>query len=253
MEVTSLIKDEMTYIREKNILHFIKAEDERPRWSKALDDWFANNPKALHMKRKYAFHCKKINDDVQMASYFQYITESGGIIVDLASGPSGYFAPVFQFMSSDSMFIATDASKMVIEAHQRANSDKRFYICDVDLDKGLPFRNESIDAFSGNLLDNVDNYRGLLAEISRCLKPNGRFAVVELFYEEGSQTYEYLKKENKVYLSLEYFIQTCSELGLAYKESKIIREVVGQYSKGDLLAIGENDKCYETIVFFEKK
>lgn len=106
MEITLLIKDEMTYTREKNILHFIKTEDERPRWSKALDDWFANNPKALHMKRKYSFHCKKINDDILMTNYFQYITETGGFIVDLASGPSGYFAPVFQFMSSDSMFIA---------------------------------------------------------------------------------------------------------------------------------------------------
>ena len=105
--------------------------------------------------------------------------------------------------------------------------------------------------FSGNLLNNVDNYRELLKEISRCLKVNGRFAVIELFYEMGSQTYDYLKQRNAVYSSLEDYIEVCNEIGLKYKGSEIRREIIGKITEGDLLPIGENDKCLEMIVYFE--
>ena len=84
------------------------------------------------------------------------------------------------------------------------------------------------------------------------MKSNGRFAVIEWFYETGSQTYDYLKQRNAVYSSLEYFISVCSEIGLKYKDSEIRREIIGKISKYDLLPIGEKDKCLETIVYFEK-
>ena len=252
MDIKSLIKSEMNYTSEKNVYHFIGSELERPQWSSILDNYYKNNPNRLQMKRQYKFHCNNINTDAQKEKYFQYITELGGVIVDLASGPSGYFSPVFKFLKEDSIFIATDASKAIINAHQKANNDKRFYSFDVDLDSGLPFNDGCINAFSGNLLNNVDNYRGLLSEISRSLKSNGRFAVIELFYEVGSQTYDYLKQRNAVFSSLEYFIEVCNEVGLKYKDSEIRREIIGKISEGDLLPIGENDKCLEMIVYFEK-
>ena len=252
MDINSLIKSEINYTKEKNVDHFINNESERPQWSIILDNYHKNNPNQLQIKRQYRFHLNNIDTDVQKKNYFHYITELGGVTVDLASGPSGYFSPVFNFLKDDSIFIATDASIAIINAHQKANTDNRFYIFDVDLDKVFPFEDGSIDAFCGNLLLNVDNYKGLLKEISRCLKFNGRFAVIELFYETGSQTYDYLKQRNAVFSSLEYFISVCSEIGLKYKDSEIRKEIVGKISEGDLLPIGENDKCLETIVYFEK-
>lgn len=252
MDINTLIKSEINYTSEKNVYHFIASAIERPQWSIILDNYLKNNPNQLQIKRQYKFHLNNINTDAQKKKYFQYITELGGVTVDLASGPSGYFSPVFNFLKDDSIFIATDASTAIINAHQKANTDNRFYIFDVDLDKVLPFKDGSINAFSGNLVNNVDNYRGLLKEVSRCLKSNGRFAVIELFYEMGSQTYDYLKQKNAVFSSLEYFISVCSEFGLKYKDSEIRREIIGKISEGDLLPIGEKDKCLETIVYFEK-
>lgn len=252
MNINSLIKSDINYTNEKNVYHFIGNDAERPQWSINLNNYYKNNPNQLQMKRQYKIHLNNLGVDAQKEKYFQYITELGGVTVDLASGPSGYFSPAFTFLKEDSIFIATDACIEIINAHQKANTDNRFCIFDVDLDKGLPFEDSSIDAFSGNLLSNVDNYKGLLEEVSRCLKYKGRFAVIELFYEIGSQTYDYLKQRNAVYSSLEHFISVCSENGLKYKGSEIRREIIGKISKGDLLPIGENDKCLETIVYFEK-
>ena len=252
MNINSLIKSDINYTNEKNVYHFISTEVERPQWSISLDNYYISNPNQLQIKRQYKVHLNNIGTDARKKKYFQYITELGGVTVDLASGPSGYFSPVFNFLKDDSIFIATDACTKIINAHQKANTDNRFYIFDIDLDKVLPFDDGSIDAFSGNLLNNVDNYRGLLKEISRCLKSKGRFAVIEWFYETGSQSYDYLKQRNAVCSSLEYFISVCNEVGLKYKDSEIRREIIGKISKGDLLPIGENDKCLETIVYFEK-
>lgn len=252
MNITSIIKDNIFFTKDKNIFYFIKNDDERPGWSKAVDDYYSNNPQDLMMNEKYNFHCEKIIGDLQTSSFFQYIAEPGGIIVDLASGPSGYFGPVFNFLKNDSIFIATDASKEIINAHERANKDNRFLLFDVDLDRGLPFKDGSIDAFSGNLLNNVNNYKGLLSEVARCLKTNGRFAVVELFYEFGSKTYDYLRGRDAVYSSLDNYIAVCKELGLRYKDSVIRKEIVGKLAEGDLLPIGDKDKCFERIVYFEK-
>lgn len=253
IDINLLIKEGIYFTRENNVYHFFSDENERPWWSKALDASYANSTSDILMESQYKYHNIHVNDDNQMTEFFQYITASGRIIVDLASGPSGYFSPVFNFMEDDSIFIATDASKTVINAHQKANKDNRFWIFDIDLDKGLPFKDESIDAFSANLLNNVDNYRGLLMEISRCLKQNGRYAVIEMFYEFGTKTYNYLKERDAVYSSLEDYIAICNEVGLKYKGSKVKKEIRGRISEGDLLPIGENDKCLEMIVFFEKE
>lgn len=252
IDINSIIKSEINYSRKNNVYHFINSATERPQWSINLDNYYKNYPRHLQMKRQYKLHLNNIDTDVQMKKYFQYIAEHGGVTVDLASGPSGYFSPVFNFLKDDSIFIATDASTAIINAHQKTNTDNRFYIFDVNLDKALPFEDCSIDAFSGNLLNNVDNYKELLKEISRCLKHNGRFAVVEWFYETGSQTYDYLNQRNAVYSSLDYFISVCNEIGLKYLDSEIRKEIVGKISEGDLLPIGENDKCLETVVYFEK-
>lgn len=252
MDINTLIKAGVDYTRDKNVFHFINGEAERPFWSRALNDYYKINPRHLQMKRLYKLHCANIDTDPKKKDYLQFVTELGGVTVDLASGPSGYFSPIFNYLKSDALFVATDACSAVIDAHQKANRDKRFFVFDVDLDKGLPFKDGSIDAFSGNLLNNVENYKGLLKEVSRCLKTNGRFAVIEMFYETGSQTYDYLKERDAVYTSLEHYITVCSEFGLKYRDSEIKGEIVGKISAGDLLPIGDKDKCIEMFVYFEK-
>lgn len=253
MDIKSIIKRDINCTIKKNVYSFIDNDDERPQWSKNLNNYLVNNPKTLQFKRNYTFYRNNVKTDSKKSKLFQYLAEPGGIIIDLASGPSGYFSPIFEYMKEDSAFVATDACQAVINAHQRVNKDQRFYIFDLDLDKPLPFNDESIDVFSGNLLNNVDNYRNLLFEISRCLKPGGRVGLIEWFYENDSKTYEYLKERNAVYSSLENFIEVCKEVGLEYIESEVYKEIVGKANQGDLLPIGENDKCLETILYLKKK
>lgn len=167
--------------------------------------------------------------------------------------PRVIFLLFFSFMANNSTFIATDASKTVVQAHHAANNDSRFVIFDIDLDKGLPFKDESIDTFSANLLSNVDDYNNILSEISRSLKSGGRFAVIETFFENGTETYHFLKSQNAVFSSLDEYINVCKGKGLRYIGSRVRKEIVGKISEGDLLPIGERDKCLETIVFFEKE
>ena len=133
MNINSLIKSDINYTNEKNVYHFISSEVERPQWSIILDNYYKNNPNQLQIKRQYKVHLNNIGTDAQKKNFFQYITELGGVTVDLASGPSGYFSPVFIFLKDDSIFIATDACTKIINAHQKANTDIMamiFMLCD---------------------------------------------------------------------------------------------------------------------------
>ena len=52
--VRSLIKEDMDFVREGNIFHFLKDDASRPAWSRALDDYLTGNHINLMMKRKYS-------------------------------------------------------------------------------------------------------------------------------------------------------------------------------------------------------
>lgn len=41
----------------------------------------------------------------------------GRVMVDLASGPSGYFSPMLDALTEDKIFIVTDACPIVVSAH----------------------------------------------------------------------------------------------------------------------------------------
>ena len=50
--IRSLIKDDMDYVREGNVFHFVTDEAARPAWSKALDEYLTGTPVNLMMKRR---------------------------------------------------------------------------------------------------------------------------------------------------------------------------------------------------------
>ncbi|QSX04672.1 class I SAM-dependent methyltransferase [Sedimentibacter sp. zth1] len=249
--IESILNDNIFFTKEQNKYCFIKDNNDRPEWSVILDNYIVDEEIDLNMKKRYINQRQKTYSN-GFQYFFEHITESNGVIVDLASGPSGYFSPVFDFLKDDSIFIATDACKSIINAHVEANNDNRFYVFDIDLDKSLPFKDNSVDAFCGNLLNNINNYRELLSEVYRCLKPGGKLAVIELFFEKDSLTYEYLVNENAVYSSVEQYTDYCKSIGFNIVGSQIKEEIIGKIDPNDLLPIGENDKCLETIVLLEK-
>ena len=182
--IRNMIKDDMDYIQEGNVFHFLTDENSRPGWSKALDEYLTGNQINLMMKRRYSGQKRRMKLNDSLRHFVEFVSASDGVKVDLASGPSGYFAPFLDTLKDNDCFIITDACPSVIKAHADICRQPNCYIFDVDLDKDLPFRNESVDIFTGNLLNNVENYGGLIREAYRCLKPDGKLAVIEMFFDE---------------------------------------------------------------------
>ncbi len=206
-KIHNLIKDDTAFVQEENIFHFIKDESSRPNWSKALDDYLTDNHINLIMKRKYSGQKRRMSSNVALRHFVEFVSASDGIKVDLASGPSGYFAPFLDTIKDSDCFIITDACPAVIRAHADACKKPNFFILDVDLDKGLPFKDESVDIFTGNLLNNVENYGGLIREAYRCLKPGGKFAIIEMFFDKDSKTQKHLTEQGNIRASYDTFVE----------------------------------------------
>lgn len=251
--VQFLFQDGVKYKKDGNIIHFILDDANRPEWSKALERFFQESGRALRMGQNYKSRLAEYKKSEPLQQLFAFITVPGGVIIDLASGPSGYFAPALELLKPDSLFVATDACPSVISTHAAINEENNFCVLDVDLDKPFPLKNETVDVFSGNLLNNVENYKELIQEAYRCLKTGGRFAAIELFFENGSTTYDYLIKRDAVYSSFETYVHYFEKTGFHYLGGELLRETVGKISKGDLLPIGEKDKSVVRTLFFEKR
>ncbi len=249
----AVLKESVPYSVEGNILHFILKEEDRPEWSRALDQHLVTNKVDLKMSEKYQRQKNEALKDEKRRRFFDFILASDGAKVDLASGPSGYFSPILDGMGEKDIFIATDACPSVVAAHSAACDKDNFFVFDIDLDKELPFTDQSIAAFSGNYLDNVEHYGELLKEIHRCLKPGGRFAVIEIFFEKGSRTYEHLNSQGAVWASFETFTAFCENLGFRCLGSDILLTRKGKIDEGDLYPLDENDCSAERTVYFEKR
>ena len=250
--IHNLIKDDVVFVQEGNVCHFIKEEASRPDWSKALDEYLTGNHVNLMMKRKYSGQKRRMNSNEALRHFVEFVSASDGIKVDLASGPSGYFAPLLDTVKGSDCFIITDACPAVIKAHADACRQPNFYIFDVDLDKGLPFKDESVDIFTGNLLNNVENYGGLIREACRCLKPGGKLAVIEMFFDKNSKTQRYLAEQGKIWSSYERFVDICESVGLTWIGSETVTTRKGPISDGDLYPLDKDDGSTDMTVYFEK-
>ena len=246
-----LIRNDIPYQRDGKIFHFILNEEERPAWSRALEDYLVSNRVNLQMKRKYTYQKQMMTRD-EKRKHFVDAVSSGQVIVDLASGPSGYFAPVLDSIEEDTLFIATDACPSVLQAHAKACRKENFYLFDTDLDRELPFRDESIDVFCGNLLNNVNNYDGLIREAYRCLKPGGKFCVIEMFFDQASVSYKSLKDQKKIWASPETYADYCHSLGFDFTGSDILLTRRGKFSEVDYYPLDENDMMTIRTMYFEK-
>ena len=251
--ILNLIKDDTAFVQEGNVCHFISEEISRPNWSKALDEYLTGSHINLKMKRKNSGQRRKTNSNDALRHFAEFVSASDGIKVDLASGPSGYFAPFLDTLKDSDCFIITDACPAVIRAHADACRKPNCYILDADLDKGLPFKDESVDIFTGNLLNNVENYGGLIRETCRCLKPGGKLAVIEMFFDKNSKTQNYLAEQGKIWSSYERFVGFCESVGFTWIGSETVTVRKGPASAGDLYPLDKDDCSTDKTVYFEKK
>ena len=250
--IRSLIRDDMDFVQEGNVCHFLKDDTSRPDWSKALEDYLTGNHIDLMMKRRYAGQRRRMASNEKLRRFAGFVSETDGVKVDLASGPSGYFAPFLDTLKDSDCLIITDACPAVIRAHANACKKPNCYIFDVDLDKGLPFKNECVDLFTGNLLNNVENYGGLIREAYRCLKPGGRLAVIEMFFDQGSKTQKYLAERGKIWASYETFVQFCESAGFTCTGSETVLKRKGPISDGDLYPLDREDRSTDRTLYFRK-
>lgn len=248
----SLIKEHIPYKEEGNTVHFIFGGEDRPQWSKALNDYLIGNHVDLQMEQRYREQKSIMLGDEKRRRFVEFVSRVRGVKVDLASGPSGYFSPFLESLTADDTFIVTDACPAVIAAHSAACGKDNFYVFDVDLDKELPFKDGSVDIFSGNLLNNVDHYAELIHEAYRCLKHSGKLAVIEIFFEHGCKTYEHLNSQGAVWASFETFVAFCESVGFTYLGSNMIGTRKGKIDEGDLYPLDDNDCSSDRTVYFEK-
>ncbi len=248
-----IIADGVEYKQEKNVVHFILSDEERPDWSKALDEFLLSSKTDLEMKTRYKNQAKRTENNEQRKRFGDFVSSVRGVKVDLASGPSGYFSYIVDRLEEGDVFVATDACPSVITAHAEACDKENFVVFDVNLDKPLPLRNESVDIFTGNYLNNVDNYGELLREVHRCLKPGGKLAVIELFFEEGGKTSQQLIKEGAIWASLETFKAYCESSGFIYMDGDVTNTMKGKIDPKDLYPLDENERCEERTLYFMKE
>lgn len=248
----TLIKENILYTEEGNVFRFILDDESRPQWSKALDGYLASNHIDLQMKKRYAEQRKIMTEDAGRKRFVDFVSAVKGVKVDLASGPSGYFSPFIDTLDPDDTFIITDACPSVIAAHSADCGKENVYVFDMDLNQVLPFKDESVDIFTGNFLNNVDNYASLISEVYRCLKPGGRLAVIELFFDHGCKTYEHLNAQGSIWASFETFVSHCESVGFTNLGSEIINTRKGRISDGDLYPLDDNDGSTDRTIYFEK-
>lgn len=253
IDISSIVSDNTHYTLENNIVHFILNEDDRPWWSKQLEGYFTQNNHPLNIVRNYKPQKQIMTSHPTKKRFVDFVSEKHGVKVDLASGPSGYFSAILDNLTENDLFIITDACPTVVAAHSKANTKGNVYVFDVDLDKKLPFKDASIDVFSGNLLNNVNNYADLIYEVYRCLKPGGHFAIIDMFFDHGCKTYEHLSEKREIWASLETFIAFCEKVGFAYLDGDIISSRKGRISDGDLYPLDENDSWADRTLYFVKK
>ena len=253
MDVFSIVKKDVPFSAERNVVHFILNDTDRPWWSTQLEGFFNQNNNSLAMLRNYKSQRHIMTSNSVKKRFVDFVSEKQGVKVDLASGPSGYFSAILDNLTENDLFIITDACPTVVDAHSKANTKSNVYVFDVDLDKKLPFEDASIDVFSGNLLSNVNNYADLICEVHRCLKTGGHFAVIDMFFDHGCKTYEHLSQKGEIWASLETFIAFCEKVGFTYLDGEIISSRKGRISDGDLYPLDENDGWADRTLYFVKK
>jgi len=248
MDIINTLKTNK-YKKTGNVYSFITGE--RPEWSKRLDQFFSDSK--YPMGRMYNFAKIRFKDSRVMQELYKIVLETNGIIIDLASGPSGYFGPVIDKLGENSTFVITDASEFLIHAHSVANRKRNnVKIFDIDLEKELPLRDETVDCYCGYVPSNVDKFDVLLNEVSRTLKKNGKLCIIDWFFDKKTDTSKYLKDNKKVTYSLEYFISFCNELGLKLIKKDLDRKYIGK-QEGDLLPINSLDEIMVYGLVFIKQ
>ncbi len=252
IDVFSVVKDKASFSAEGNIIHFIRSNSERPWWSKQLEGYFTQSGVKLDMPRNYNSQKRIMTSNPSKKRFIDFVSDIQGVKIDLASGPSGYFSAVLDNLREDDLCIATDACPTVVCAHSQACNKNNFYVFDMDLDQNLPLKEASVDIFSGNLLNNVNNYATLIEEAYRCLKPGGHLVLIEMFFEHGCKTYEHLNSKGEIWASFETFIAFCEKVGFTYLDGDIISSRRGKISEGDLYPLDENDCWTDRTLYFIK-
>jgi ubiquinone/menaquinone biosynthesis C-methylase UbiE len=250
------------YKAEQGIIHFIRDENERPSNPKLLAEDYKKNAKDRldlpyywkQAEKKEKMHGK----NSAVGRLVDFVVERGGIIVDLASGHGGgYIAPILKRIGEDTILIATDACLPVIENYCRLFMEAysaQFAYFDIDLEKQLAFKDDTVDVFTGFAISNVGGGKpySLLREVKRCLKPKGFAVFQEMLFAGNSATSKWLKEQGNLYSSLQAFCEYCVEIGLKAMDHETVFTGKGKIDPRDGMPIDEDDRWSEIVVYLEK-
>ena len=77
-----IIKDDIVYNIDGNVVHFIIDEDSRPNWSKILNQHLILNNTNLQMKQRYNSQRTIMNKDDAHKQFVKFVSEVRGVKVD---------------------------------------------------------------------------------------------------------------------------------------------------------------------------
>jgi SAM-dependent methyltransferase len=241
---------------ENNVYHFITDEVHRPKTpkylSKEMYELYPDGQRYVEQEGAKKLYLINKNERFER-NYIEYALIEEGVIVDIASGPhGGWIHGILNELPQNAALISTDACSFCIDNYSRYYSNKSYFYFDIDLDKPLPFKDDSVDVFTGVLMCNIPNYRGLLTEIARCLRPGGKAVFEEVFYSPDSKTFEYLLKENAVYASSEIYVDFCQSIGLDWVAVDVCKQMVGKMDPDDGLPLSDSDESYIKNIYLKK-
>ncbi|OPJ64190.1 class I SAM-dependent methyltransferase [Clostridium oryzae] len=129
---------------------------------------------------------------------------SGGRILDVGTG-DGYFISVITKLFKDyNEIIGIDNSKDAIQSLKKSNKQQNIQFINMSADK-MTFEDNSMDTVCiSNTLHHLPNYKQVLSEMLRVLKPNGFFIINEMFCDNQA-----LKQLSHVYIH-----HLCAEMNM---------------------------------------
>ena len=121
---------------------------------------------------------------------------------------------------------------------------------ETDLTGGLPFQHNSITAFIGAGVGNIDGLRKVLLEGRDCLKPDGFMVFLEWLFPDDSPSARYLQTTFPHIISTQGgFQDACRGEGIELTVSEVIETARGKRSPGDIVPLRDDEEMFLHLVW----
>jgi len=255
-KLNTIISTDKYSIDKTGIMHFVE-DSNRPSSSVNLGmDTRINDSNLYSQNAEYEESSYQNNKHNK--ALVDHVSSCKGIIVDLATGPGGgHIAPILKRLNPQGLLIATDACiPVVINQYKffKPIYGDKFEMIDLDLRNDFPFKDNSIDIFTGVEITNIQSgIENTLKEVSRCLKSGGELILSQRFYSPNSATAKYLAESNDIFSVIDSIETFSNSIGLYISKIVELFRNKGKTDPRDGFPIDDTDEWSVNHIYFVKK